>query len=154
MTQCTMTQCTMTLLPEMSHAYWNTAYNSIHSFARAKVNNIGAGQREVGGGGSVWGPYTRFLEREETRKLNFFFVSSAREEGRTFLHDFVPWSGDLLGGTRVRETESGESEFFSRFVKRNRWSVRSHEERRNCCADSRTISTGWPIVSYTSSKCA
>ena len=27
-----------------------TAYNSIRSFARAKVNNIGEGQREVGGG--------------------------------------------------------------------------------------------------------
>ena len=49
MTQCTMTQCTTTLLPEMTHACWNTAYNSVHSFARAKVNNIGVGQREVGG---------------------------------------------------------------------------------------------------------
>jgi hypothetical protein len=27
-----------------------TAYNSIRSFARAKVNNIGVGQQEVGGG--------------------------------------------------------------------------------------------------------
>ena len=89
------------------------------------------------GGGSVWGPYTRFPEREGTRKLNFF-VGSAREERRTFLHDFVPWSGDLLGGTRLTETESGESDFFSRFVKRNRWSLGSHEERHNCCAHSRT----------------
>jgi len=107
-------------------------------------------------GGCVWGPYTRFPEREGTRKLNFF-VGSAREEGRTFLHDFVPWSGDLLGGTCVKETESGESDSFP--GSSNETDGRSGHTKNDIAVAqtaerNRTISAVWPIISRTSSRSA
>ena len=50
----------------MTHARWNTAYNSIHSFARAKVNNIGVGAAGSGGG-AVFGALT--LDSQKGREL-------------------------------------------------------------------------------------
>lgn len=58
-----------------------TAYNSIRSFARAKVNNIGEGQREVGGG-AVFGALRLVSQKGRELERRTFFVGSAREEGR------------------------------------------------------------------------